>query len=204
MHLPFKFPSRAKKKFPSGTTTRLNALQPGNLLPDMLWTSIYALKESADAFPPLKSVVSGVIAVYEIAERAKHSKADAHRIAVRITEILDLIAEAAPDPLAIEQPMLQSIERFTLLLDEIRCPMEAIAFTGALARLGHLNRNELMLQEIKARLDDAKYDFLAASVLRQEVQQAQLIVAVKDTLALAPQVSRLLIYSRVTVFLAVP
>lgn len=41
---------------------------PLNALPDVLWTSILALKESADAFPPLKSAVSAAIALCQLAE----------------------------------------------------------------------------------------------------------------------------------------
>ena len=39
-----------------------------NALPDVLWTSLFALKESAEAFPPLKAAVGGAIAICDIAE----------------------------------------------------------------------------------------------------------------------------------------
>lgn len=38
------------------------------VLPDLLSTSLLALKESADPFPPLKGVVGGVLALWDIAE----------------------------------------------------------------------------------------------------------------------------------------
>jgi hypothetical protein len=74
--------------------------------------------------------------------------------------------------------------------------MEDIAFSGRLNRLFHLRRNECELQTIKTQLDDAYRDLLvrpfqlivypvpvyrhvcvlqAASVLRGEVQQTQLV-----------------------------
>ncbi|KAJ7874881.1 hypothetical protein B0H13DRAFT_2057247 [Mycena leptocephala] len=144
-------------------------------LPDILSTSLFALKESADAFPPLKSAVGGVLAVWDIAQRAKHSKSDACEIALRTEKILNVIADAVPDGSAIPPPLLLSIERFTVLLDSIRCSMEDIAFSGRLNRLFHLRRNECELQTIKTQLDDAYRDLLAASVLRGEVQQTQLV-----------------------------
>ncbi|KAJ7087464.1 hypothetical protein C8R44DRAFT_991335 [Mycena epipterygia] len=128
-----------------------------NAIPDVLWTSLLALKEYTDAFPPLKTTVGGIVALLEIAE-----------------EILDLIADAVPDASAIPLPLLKSIERFILLLNEIRCRMETIVLTGGVSRVMHLNRNERVLQDIKAQLDDAYRDFLAASALRLEVQQAHL------------------------------
>lgn len=52
-------------KLPAPHRTRL---KPPNVLPDVLWTSILALNDSADAFPPLKSVVGGVVAIWQVAE----------------------------------------------------------------------------------------------------------------------------------------
>ncbi|KAJ7193974.1 hypothetical protein GGX14DRAFT_477109 [Mycena pura] len=190
--------------------------------PDLLSTSLLALKESADAFPPLKSAVGGVIAVWDIAQRAKHSKSDAHDIALRTRVILDVLADAVPDPASIPAPMLRSIERFTILLDDIRRSMEAIALTGGVSRIVHFNRNERVLQDIKARLDDAYRDFLAASALRVEAQQAEIaveqkqlasrqaqthiavgrVVAFTDILTL--KLSTVLFYSKLAVFLDGP
>ncbi|KAJ7227953.1 hypothetical protein C8J57DRAFT_1252189 [Mycena rebaudengoi] len=136
-------------------------------------------KESADTFPPLKSVVGGVVAIWDIAECAKHSRTDARDIAFRTKKIVDLIADAIPDPSEIPPSMLLSIDRFTLInsspssaLDEIRCGMEAIELSGSLSCLVHLNCHDRTIQGIKTRLDAEYRDFLAASALRAEVQQA--------------------------------
>ncbi|KAJ6550991.1 hypothetical protein DFH09DRAFT_1086298 [Mycena vulgaris] len=179
----FRFPSGAKRK-PSPTN------KPPSALSDVVWTFLLVLKESADAFPPLKSAVAGVVAVCDIAERAKHSKADARDMALRTKVILDVIAEAVPDGSAIPPPMLASIERFTTLLDEIQ-------------------------QGIRAQLDDVYRDFVTASALRLEIQHARLTVEQKHTQlrigkvaattdVLVLEVSRVLFYSRLIVFLAVP
>ncbi|KAJ7087490.1 hypothetical protein C8R44DRAFT_893195 [Mycena epipterygia] len=125
---------------------------------DVLWTSLLALE---DVFPLFKSTV-GVIALLEIAERARHSKRD-------------VIADVVPNALAIPPPMLERTCTGARLLDEIRCRTETIALTGGASRVMHLNHNE-RVQEIKAQLDDAYRDFLAASALHFEVQQAHLTV----------------------------
>ncbi|KAJ7206156.1 hypothetical protein C8J57DRAFT_1734461 [Mycena rebaudengoi] len=193
-------------------------LKPPNrtpALPDVLWTSLHALKESADAFPPLKSAVGGVVAIWHIAERAKRSRTEARDIALRTKKIVDLIADAVPDPSEIPLSMLLSIDRFTFALDEIRCGMEAIELSGSLSCLVHLNHHDRTIQGIKTRLDAEYRDFLAASALRVEVQQAanaliqaqmqsdiKMVSASTDSLPL--QLSGLLFYSRFTVFLARP
>ncbi|KAJ7234020.1 hypothetical protein B0H12DRAFT_1239169 [Mycena haematopus] len=104
----FPFPSRAKLK------RRAQRLSVFRAHSDVIWTSFIALKESADAFPPLKGAVSAVIALRDVAERSKHARADARDIADRTQVILDVVAEAIPDPTAVPTPMLESIERFTL------------------------------------------------------------------------------------------
>ncbi|KAJ7741092.1 hypothetical protein B0H16DRAFT_1565921, partial [Mycena metata] len=140
--------------------------------PDLFSTSLDALKESADAFPPLKSAVGGVLAIRDIALRAKHSKSDARDIALRTEKILCVIADAVPDASAIPPPMMLSIQCFTDLLQDTRSTMEAMMLSSLLSHVAHLNRNERKLQSIKSRLDDAYRDFLAASALRVEAQQA--------------------------------
>ncbi|KAJ7051580.1 hypothetical protein C8F01DRAFT_1262659 [Mycena amicta] len=143
-------------------------------LPDLLSTSLFALKESADGFPPLKSAVGAVLALGEIAQRVKNSKSDARDIARRAEHILDVIAEAVPDGSTIPVAMLRDIERFTSLVHEICGFMEEIASARALSRVLHLNRNEIALQDFKSRLNDAYCDLKVASALRVERQQAEM------------------------------
>ncbi|KAF7369294.1 hypothetical protein MVEN_00257200 [Mycena venus] len=178
----FPFLSRARLKTlrvmrkPKSKPSSSSQMAAHHTLSDILWTSLLALKESADAFPPLQSAVGGVIALCDIAERAKHSKADACAIAIRTKEIIDVVADAVPDGSVISPPMLRSIERFTVLLEEIGSSMEVIALTGGVSRIVHLNRNERALKAMKTRLEDTYWDFLAASALRLEVGQTQLAI----------------------------
>ncbi|KAJ7713024.1 hypothetical protein B0H14DRAFT_3017351 [Mycena olivaceomarginata] len=217
------FPSRERK--PPSSTAKLKSLASSTsaaAVPDLFSTALLALKESADAFPPLKSAVGGVLAVTDIAQRAKHSKSDARDIALRTQAILDIIAAALPDPSVISDSMLQSIECFTRLLDEINTAIEPIALSGSVSRVVHLNRHERVVQDIKARLEDSYRDFMAACTLRVEAQQTELATQqacfadqlakthidvgklVVATDAIAPQLSGVLFYSRLAVFLASP
>ncbi|KAJ6587954.1 hypothetical protein B0H19DRAFT_1097559 [Mycena capillaripes] len=178
--MSFPFPSRARWK--TWRTTAKHKLTStahnSSSLPDVLWTSLVALQESADAFPPLKSAVGTVIALCKIAERARNCKSDAYAIALRTKDIMDVIADAVPDIFTISPPMRLSIEHFSILFQLTSCTMlrGEIASTGGLSRLLHLHRNELTLQRIKSQLEDTYRDFLGASVLRLEVQQTQLMM----------------------------
>ncbi|KAJ6462102.1 hypothetical protein C8R45DRAFT_1027316 [Mycena sanguinolenta] len=162
MRLRFRSRARLKLKlFPSGGSGTSS---------DILKTSLLALKESADVFPPLKTAVGGVIALWDIAERATHSKTEARSIAERTQEILDVLADAIPEPSTIAPPMLESIDRFTVLLDQIRRALEQIEHAKTFSRIRHLNRNARTLAEMRSRLDEAYMDFVAASTLRLEVE----------------------------------
>ncbi|KAJ7202022.1 hypothetical protein GGX14DRAFT_463563, partial [Mycena pura] len=145
-----------------------------NSLPDLSWTSLLALKESADAFPPLKAAVGAVIAICDIAERTRSSRFDARAIALRVIEIMEVIADAVPDGSDISPPMVDSISAFSCLLREIAYVLEDIFGASSMSRFVNLNCNERRLKDIKRQLDDAYRDFLAASTLRLEVQQTQL------------------------------
>ncbi|KAJ7434880.1 hypothetical protein B0H11DRAFT_2115934 [Mycena galericulata] len=210
----FRFLSRGKLK-PPPVKLKLPQSRTASAFPDALRTTLFALKESADAFPPLKSAVSGVIALCDIAERSKHSKSEALDIALRTKEILDVVADAVPDVTKIHPGMRTSIERFAVLLDDIRCRMEVVALTGRVSRLVHLNRNECMLRSIRSQLDEAYQDFSVAAALRIEVQQVNLALQQENiqvdvekvavaTTALAPELSKVLLYTKLTVFLASP
>jgi hypothetical protein len=58
-----RFRRKAKLKPPNQASSR-----NGSTFSDILWISLCALKESADALPPLKSAVDGVVALWEIVE----------------------------------------------------------------------------------------------------------------------------------------
>ncbi|KAK7050281.1 hypothetical protein R3P38DRAFT_2862676 [Favolaschia claudopus] len=194
--------STAKIKLKSPLLSR----RPSASLLDPTLLSLHVLAESADAFPPLKSVVGGVRAICDIAQRARNFKSDAMEVALRCKDILDAIADAVPDGSVTSVSMLQSIERFTLLLHNIHSEMEEIARTNITSRLLRVARYERTMKQIHARLDNAYRDFAAAAALRIEAQQAQLttqIIVHQDTLvqgALIPSVQRILFYTRLCFF----
>ncbi|KAJ6469842.1 hypothetical protein C8R45DRAFT_1016057 [Mycena sanguinolenta] len=172
-------------------------LPHAHLLADASRTSLLALKESADAFPPLKAAVGGVLAVWDVAERAKQARSHAYDVAHRTQDILHVVADAVPDPRTISPPMLKSIQRFTELLEDIRQEMAGLTRTGFASRVFHLNRNERKLQDIRERLDNAYRDFMAASALRLEAQHNETRIEIqKLTIANNTDLSKLLFSAR--------
>ncbi|KAJ7750787.1 hypothetical protein B0H16DRAFT_1549078 [Mycena metata] len=172
------FPLRPRGRLKPNNTSTPKPSHTSNAFADISRTSLLALRDSADAFPPLKSAASGVVALWDIADRAKHCKSEARAIALRAKEILEVIADAVPDPSAIPDEMLLSIQRFTDLLDHIVSSIKSIAAAGGFSRVFHLNRNEEALLRIKSQLDNAYRDFNTASTLRTEILHAQ--IAMED------------------------
>ncbi|KAJ7631597.1 hypothetical protein DFH06DRAFT_1223596 [Mycena polygramma] len=158
---------------------------------------------------------------------------DALPIALRTTEILDVIAEAVPDASDIPPLMVESIENFALLLEAIEREVKVIAAGGRCSTILHLNRNEGAVGRIKAQLDNAYRDVVAASVIRNEVaqfktqlavtalsaetaastarieaQQKQTFVTMRNvstkTKNIETQLSEALFQTRLSVFLAIP
>jgi len=135
---------------------------------DGLNTSLRALKESPDAFPPLKSVVGGALAIYDIAQRVSRSKRTAKDLADRTIQTLYILAENVPDATAISPDMLNNISRFEVVLNDLHAALERLALQGRWKRLFHLNSNEGELDVFKQRLEVACQAFTIGSTMRIE------------------------------------
>ncbi|KAJ6589293.1 hypothetical protein B0H19DRAFT_1103531 [Mycena capillaripes] len=163
---------RARKPirhFIKGTFGRLKAgANAGATYHDLLWTSVTALRTSSDAFPPLKGVVSAVVAILEISQRVAQSKKDAHQLAGRSVKLLEMLADVISDRGAIPPPMLASIERFESILEEIKIEMIQLTNRNRRWRLKYLNHNEGTLQKFNKRLDDTSREFEMGVAVRTE------------------------------------
>ncbi|KAJ7177038.1 hypothetical protein C8R46DRAFT_47859 [Mycena filopes] len=106
---------------------------------DVIETSLGVVKESADAFPPLKAVVGGMMATLDIRKRVKRSKAEADKISARTQTISAGIAQPVP--------LQRSIGDFNVHLTDIRSSVEPIARSNTILRLLHLNHNERTLTD---------------------------------------------------------
>jgi len=107
--------------------------------------ALTALKESSDTFPPLKSAVAGVIHIWELYRKVKSNRKECLKLAFRLQEILDKIADATPDASQIPPDLLDRIERFTRTLDDIGVFMETLCHRHALTRLVRHKEDEAML-----------------------------------------------------------
>ncbi|KAG6909992.1 hypothetical protein DXG01_013992 [Tephrocybe rancida] len=146
---------------------------------DIARTVLVALRESADAFPPLKAVAGAALAVWDIAEvsqaniahwnmrltlfvakRVTTSKKKARALALRAKEILELLFDTIPDPHDIPIELLARIVKFTTLLEEVATTMEPITKRSGLSTFVHLHQHEEGFADFTRRLDEAHKDFI--------------------------------------------
>ncbi|KAF8063617.1 hypothetical protein FPV67DRAFT_254813 [Lyophyllum atratum] len=154
---------------------------------DIARTCLVALNESADAFPPLRSVTGGVLAVWNAAERAKTAQKKARAIANRCYEILGILADSTADPSNISSEMGASIHTFTILLEDICREMEPLQKRSRRFFVLHLNRHADELDGFGQRLDAAHQSFMLAAALRTEKIQFDIrcdVAGVSDKLEL--------------------
>ncbi|KAJ7572391.1 hypothetical protein C8J56DRAFT_1035363 [Mycena floridula] len=139
---------------------------------DIARTSLMALKESADAFPPLKSAVGSVLALWDIVEKMQSCKAHGQDLACRCVSILETLA--ALDPTNISPEMLKGIDGFKRLVTEIAQELSKHNRAMIFAQLAHLNRNLGRFETLSRKLDDASSLFVVATAGRIEASTTQI------------------------------
>ncbi|KAJ7884467.1 hypothetical protein B0H13DRAFT_2045764 [Mycena leptocephala] len=133
--------------------------------------SLNVAKESTDIFPPLKSIIGGVLAVLNIAQRVAAIDENAQMLACRAITILDTIYNAIGDTEseALSSSLLEHMVDFERLLNEMHHAMSQIRRWSRMRRFLHLRRAEDDLQRFNSRLDATTQAFTLGAVTRVEV-----------------------------------
>ncbi|KAF7358537.1 hypothetical protein MVEN_00904600 [Mycena venus] len=157
-----------------------------NACSDIALTSLKALRDSADAFPPLKSVASGVLVLWDTTERVKTSKERAQALSRRAVEVFEALRAAVPESSNIHpsESMLISIQHFDDLLREIQDAIDPLTKRRRLmSSVLSLNRDEATLELFNRRLDESFQSFTIGGLTRVETQ----LLAIKADATVAHQ-----------------
>ncbi|KAJ7217457.1 hypothetical protein C8J57DRAFT_1598650 [Mycena rebaudengoi] len=138
---------------------------------DAIVLLLNGLKESTDIFPPLKSMIGGVLAVLNIAQRVAEIDENAQMLAWRVITILNIIYNAIgeTDSETLSSSLLQQMVDFEHLLNEMHHAMSQIQRWSRMRRLLHLHRAEDDLQRFNSRLDATTQALTLGAVTRVEV-----------------------------------
>ncbi|KAJ6545523.1 hypothetical protein B0H19DRAFT_1167900 [Mycena capillaripes] len=149
---------------------------------DAIRTALTLLRESTDVFPPLKSAVGGVLAVWDLADRISASDENAQALAWRLVGILDTIYNAVGGGVnAVSPRMLQDILKFEELLHEISTAMAAKLKQGRFHGVLRLRKHESQLARFTSRLDAASEAFKIGSSTRVELTMQKIQADLSST-----------------------
>ncbi|KAI0045592.1 hypothetical protein FA95DRAFT_1680376 [Auriscalpium vulgare] len=166
----------------SGTPTRRTALQSvattfkmsackrylaksrrkPQLSSDVLMVSLEALRESAEAFPPLRSAVGCLILLLQLFQGMTSNRDEIVRIAARIDEISALLARAVPDVTRIPPILRHAIETLDRDLNNIYEASSEIARQPKGWRFLKAARHADSLLSFNHRIDEALLGFSVA------------------------------------------
>ncbi|KAI0027722.1 hypothetical protein K488DRAFT_90519 [Vararia minispora EC-137] len=79
---------------------------------DTVLLGLEALKESADAFPPLKAAVGGLVFFVQLYSQMSSNRAEISQVYERIEDIEDSLTRAVPDITSLSPTQASAVEVF--------------------------------------------------------------------------------------------
>ncbi|KAF8480661.1 hypothetical protein JB92DRAFT_1756380 [Gautieria morchelliformis] len=150
--------------------------------------TLTALRDSSDAFPPLKSVTGGLLHLIELSETAKGNREGCRALAMRAKEILLVLDDVVPNPTKIPPDVLDRISDFTRSLEPIEAYMKSLQGRKWLDRVIHHRKDQDKITELKQNLDRAFQEFQMTSSI---VLQSNVIELDEDITALGTRLHSL-------------
>ncbi|KAJ7606654.1 hypothetical protein FB45DRAFT_949578 [Roridomyces roridus] len=127
---------------------------------DAAKVTLRAIQASADAFPPLKSAVSGVLVVLELTENVRSNKKGCKHIATRAAQLVqDIWSQTKDLDIVLPNEVKESIRKIRRLLKEIKAFLEELNKENLFQRLARQERNKIRIDEYGRLLDEAMMHF---------------------------------------------
>ncbi|KAH8797131.1 hypothetical protein DL96DRAFT_1642738 [Flagelloscypha sp. PMI_526] len=139
---------------------------------DLALTGLRQLKESSDAFPPLKSAVGAVLQIFVLSDDLKYQREAAEELCLRCHRIIGIleafvISLPSSDPKLLSPPFLSDLERFDRVLHNILSEMQSLQKkqTSLRWRISHLNRTRDTLSRFQSELDESERSLTSSGAL---------------------------------------
>ncbi|KAJ6548865.1 hypothetical protein B0H19DRAFT_1265656 [Mycena capillaripes] len=167
--------------FPTPAQPNVSPPPPSPIqLPDLVFAAtklaLHAIQASTDAFPPLKSVVSAVIVILELSERAKSNKKGCERIAHRSAQLVQDIWRQTKDfDVALPVEVERSVAEIETLFNEIEKFFNEFEKEKPWQRFARQDRDKSQVEEYGRLLDEAMLHFsinLELSIHRLHLESA--------------------------------
>ncbi|KAI0026735.1 hypothetical protein K488DRAFT_91964 [Vararia minispora EC-137] len=126
---------------------------------DIVLVGLEALKESADAFPPLKAAVGGLVFFVQLSSQMSSNRAEMRGVYERIEEIEDSLIRAVPDINSLSPAQASAIEAFDIAVQRICADMELLAKQTKFVRFIRARKHGDALAGFMGRLSAAEVAF---------------------------------------------
>ncbi|KZV70160.1 hypothetical protein PENSPDRAFT_456648 [Peniophora sp. CONT] len=149
------------------------------LAKDALLFSLKALAQSADAFPPLKSAVGGLLFVANQIELVSSNKAQIGEIYAQIDAFAAALVRAVPDATALSPALEAAIRALADDVEAVCVDIQPITHQRWAVRFLRAKRHDRQLQDLARRLEQAKNTFLITISTSTEMKTTQILAGVQ-------------------------
>ncbi|VDC06690.1 unnamed protein product [Peniophora sp. CBMAI 1063] len=146
---------------------------------DILLLSLEGLAQSADAFPPLKSVVGGLLFIMTQVDAVSSNKEQVREIYTQIDVFAASLVRAVPDVTMLSPITQDAIRVLAEDMQAVHQDMEGLARQRVLVRFIRAKRHSSELQNLLKRLDQADASFTRAMLASTDVQNTRILACVQ-------------------------
>ncbi|VDB96266.1 unnamed protein product [Peniophora sp. CBMAI 1063] len=148
---------------------------------DALILGLEALAQSADVFPPLKSVVGGLLFFATQVERVSGNEAQIGETYAEIDAIAASLVRAIPDATVLSPALEAAIRAFAQDVKAVCTEMDAIARQRLVKRFLCAKRHSAQLQILMQRLNHANESFSRTMLTSINITTTEILACVKNT-----------------------
>jgi hypothetical protein len=141
-------------------------------------TTLRALRDSADVFPPLKSTAATVLTLLEMSQKVNSNKKDCKRLATRTADVFHDIWRQTKDYSELPTEVRQSIDQVEQIFGGIIDLVKDLEDQNFLTRYAHQDDNKGRIESSTKLLDEAIELFemnLQMSVHRLHTETSQVM-----------------------------
>ncbi|VDB96256.1 unnamed protein product [Peniophora sp. CBMAI 1063] len=163
---------------PTGTVSTRSLLKTKKLAEDIkeaLLFGLEGLSQSADAFPPLKSAVGGLLFIVNQIELVSNNKNQIREIYAQIDGYAASLELAVPDVTALSPAGKNAICAFAAIIQAVRRDLDSLVQEKCSWRFLRAKRHSARLQAILRQLDQADASFTRTMLASTDVQNTRIL-----------------------------
>ncbi|VDC01470.1 unnamed protein product [Peniophora sp. CBMAI 1063] len=167
-------PDRVEVRATKSTSALERSSRCGGIAKDVLLLSLEALAQSADAFPPLKSAVGGLLFLTTQIELVSGNKQQILDIYAQIDAFAASLVHAIPDATRLSPAHEAAIRTLAENIQAVSSDVELIARQRPIARFLRAKHHSARLEQLMKRLDQADKSFTRTMLSTVEIKVSEI------------------------------